>query len=242
MKVAVCFSGLPRGPFLDNLEVYKKIFDGYDFFYSTWSGHDLSIEHMSFPEPNSDYLQRNKGHLKSGVYEDLDYMFTVNKKIPLEEIIRTCNSYKQHVAHALQLVFQVPKEYDMILRCRYDVLPLETIDWKNLVEKSYRNKTTYGFRAFPLNYRGKPQDFGPFHPEGKPFDWKIMWPSDTSDKHDMFDNMIFHPRNHFDSIYALSLYHDEMLFGGEKGWYQIMKQSTDRFRHFKGGLLLNRDR
>ena len=45
MKVAVCFSGLPRGPFLDNLEVYKKIFDGYDFFYS------LVFSRHSYPPP-----------------------------------------------------------------------------------------------------------------------------------------------------------------------------------------------
>lgn len=243
MKVAVCFSGLPRGPFLDILETYKKIFDGYDFFYSTWNGQNLPLMHMSFPEPNSDYLKRNKGkmqHLKTGETSIYSGLYKLRKEYTLEALSqnhhmqhlyeRHTRGYKQILAHALQLKYQIPMTYDMIIRCRYDVRPTKNWDWKNMVMKSYQQSTVYAYNGRSPAYENENWETSEETPVLK-----------DRHSHALYDHMIMHPRRHFNSEFVLSLYENEYLKGIEEGWYQVFSNATTDIRWFRGGLLLHRN-
>ena len=91
MKVAMCFSGLPRGNYKENITRFRRIFPDYDFFFSTWRGYEIEGENYTiYEEPKSDYLNALCNDKKIGK--------KYNAKV-------LAWGYKQIIGHSLQLLF-----------------------------------------------------------------------------------------------------------------------------------------
>jgi len=200
MKVAVCFSGLPRGDVENNLRIFRSIFP-HDFFFSTWAGNTLNQEHTVYQEPHSDYL--------SSYVEGL----SDEKKQLLGR------GYKQIVGHALQVLFDIPKEYDMIIRCRYDTILNEKLDWNKHIKDSYENRCIGGFR-FSVD-EGDFDDTRQCHPKGL-----------------VLDQLIMHRRDQFDPSHVLKMFYDEKLDPCEMGWYQAFESHP--IKNYIGGIIIDR--
>jgi hypothetical protein len=201
MKVAVCFSGLPRGNVKKNISLFREVF-AHDFFFSTWSGLHIENENFSqYEEPKHEYLLPQ--------YQNL----TKEKKMLMS---RGC---KQIVAHSLQLLFDIPDEYDMIIRCRYDVILNTKFDWNSYVNEAYEKNEVMGFR-FCIDDT----------------DWHNVY--ECHPKHLVLDQMIMHRRSEFDPTRSLSLFKNKTLEPCEMGWYQIFQNNT--IRNFIGGLHIDR--
>ena len=226
MKVAMCFSGLPRGNYKENITRFRRIFPDYDFFFSTWRGYEIEGENYTiYEEPKSDYLNALCNDKKIGK--------KYNAKV-------LAWGYKQIIGHSLQLLFDVPREYDMIVRCRYDSELNEKIDWDHFVKKSYNRNTIFGFSS----------------ESGENSKGLKRWDSiiEITGKYQyarLNDMLIFHKRNDFSSERVFELFRKEILQPCEQGWVQAFPDAVfpmrkyaiklPVFRCFVCGLSLDRN-
>lgn len=201
MKIALCFSGLPRGNYAKNVELHQEAFGG-DVFLNTWTGIECETKHRCnyWPEPKSDYLNPTVTHLES------EY----KRKI-------LSRGYKQIMAHAYATI-QLPKTYDVIVRCRYDVIPNKDIDWSEYVRECYENNTVVGVR---------------FQIEDEWDYLKHVRPTGL-----VLDQMIMHKPEHLDPGHVINLYHHHLLEACEMGWYQVFSHNT--IKNYIGGCKLDK--
>lgn len=200
MKVALSFSGLPRGNYQRNIDQHVEAFGG-DLFLSTWKGHEFRGDMTTWPEPESDYLKPHTEHLNE-----------------YKRMIRG-RGYKQILAHSLQCLFSIPKDYDVIIRCRYDVTVNPNVDWQSFICDCYENDTVIGIRRHYENYQwDKPE-------EKKP-------------KGLLCDQLIIHRSDAWDPSVAMSLFHSESLNPCEEGWYQVFHNNPQK--NYVGGCKLDK--
>ena len=146
MKVAVLYSGIPRGDFTRNLFSVKRHFPDADYFYSTW--HDQvqvmppRIEYKSYSEPKMHY------HCVSDVDESLLTMKlkSIKSVLKTNSVLyeRTKHHTKQILGHAYQLD-DLDESYDMIVRIRYDCYLSPKVDIQSYLIKSYEENIAIGF-------------------------------------------------------------------------------------------------
>ena len=252
MKVAICFSGIPREGYLENIEQFKKIFDitdrpefeCVDFFYSTYNQYELPFDHASFPETNKTYLIDKKGILESGVDKTVHKIYDMKRSRPItDESARKylenkmVHGYKQILAHALQLLFQVPSDYDIIVRARYDNWLSEYVDWLQFVKESYEKNIVYGVANITPDLENRPHHGYGWHNLTEVDDRKLMIRNKVVQ---MSDNLIVHKRNLFDPVFAVDLFNKDSLMGCECGWYQIFSKLPDtKIKSFYGGIMIH---
>ena len=159
-KVALCFSGLPRGDYMKNIQLWGEIFPQASAFFSTWRGHDLELEHRNFVEPHSNYLAKDLTHLSE------------------EKQALLGRGYKQILGHAYQLNSQVPFDYDWIIRLRYDCTPNPEIDWASYLKETQDKGCVSGFRIWIEDEWDYVKQV---HPEGLVLDHVIMHHRDDFD-------------------------------------------------------------
>ena len=252
MKVAICFSGIPREGYLENIEQFKKIFDitdrpefeCLDFFFSTYNQYELPFEHMTFPETNKTYLIDKKGVLDVGIDDGVYKIYNMKRRSPTpneetKELLekKMVHGYKQILSHALQLVFQVPPDYDIIVRARYDSWLSEHVDWLNYVKTTYEKKIVLGVANITPDLERKPHHGPGFHTL-----LEMKRKRKTKRKRNwLSDHIIIHQRDFFDPIFAIDLYNRDSLMGTEYGWYQIFEKNVPgrRIRSFVGGMMIN---
>lgn len=214
MKVAVCFSGLTYPDSEQLVKLMKKRFPVYDFFYGTWKGCKSPFENtFYFDEPVIHYHP----------YLDIDMEeFPIPK---LKDILETADiklkqgpwmnkavhQTKQIIAHSYMLD-NIPEEYDMVIRCRWDlhfydmVLPIE-----NFIDESRVKRKAIGFSR-KLSDKNGP--------------W---WSAKGTHRHNwwegfLMDLLIIHPRDLFDKKRMWQLHEDKKLIAAEMGWYQVLSQ------------------
>ena len=219
MKVAICFSGLPRGNYKENIARYREVFPDYDFFFSTWRGHEIEGEKYTiYEEPESDYLIAGSN--------SINYPWIKEK---------TRQGYKQIIGHALQLALDVPKEYDMIVRCRYDVCINTKFDWVDEVKKCYERDFVFGISC------------GDSEIGDKNF-WQKKVEKDMA-FNQLADLLIIHKRCLFSAPRVFELYEKKLLQPCENGWFQAFPDvylkkhnyaKAPTFRVFVGGISINR--
>lgn len=196
MRVAVCIGGIVRGEAEKNIELMRNVFP-YDFYFSTWNTVKCSIVLDNFKvydEPRT---------------LDLDEVNHPNKKI--REKLR--HRHKQILAHAYMLK-DLPLEYDMIIRARYDIKVYPNDSWLEFLNASYTNKIPIGFSRRPTSR------------VSKEFTEKIYGTKKGSTPEKLGgglnDLIIFHPRNLFNSEKVLELYDNRELKVAEHGWWQVL--------------------
>ncbi len=238
MKIAICVAGLIRGNYKRHLRVAKSKFFGADVFYSTWSGYkDEQSEKlgcMYFDEPEIHYQPwtecvRKSKHPKYHAYTK---MYRDNPNYEPKFL----NATKQLISHAYQLKHQVPKEYDLIVRTRYDTHISDRLDFSKYIKHAYTGKSAVGF-AIRGTRHGDVNSF-------KKIDHIYPRVGDTHYSTDwgwyLNDNLIIHYRDRFDPDKVLAMHENKELLPAEFGWYQVLSEPIDDHLSVYGGAALER--
>jgi hypothetical protein len=238
MKVAVCVSGnfkssspgdrgLPENYLERNYHNRKKQFPDADFYYATWSS-NASIFFNTFPnekgfifdEPPTHYHPFTKEMPVTEVVKK-EYHQTIHSMKYKGSQRRTSedtdviyewfkHAAKQLVLHSL-LLEQIKESYDIIIRTRYDAFipDDDSVNFQPFIEKAFFENRVYGFTNANRNKSDLILD-------------------EESEKNRslcrIYDVLIVHPRNLFDTQKTLHLFEEKKLRGGEYGWHQILSE------------------
>lgn len=178
LKIAVCYSGkiTDRMPYISNIKsVYKVFGDQADYFFSTW---DLpenkkysKFMNFYYPEPKFVYNPYNQNYKKVVKYlrkqKELG-MVLDREQVEAFKQGRNLGSkgLYQFYAHAniFKDVMKI-KDYDIIVRVRYDVWVKDLEDTQNNIRKCvdlvWENKKPIGFEYYRSLYVSEAG-----HPEG----------------------------------------------------------------------------
>lgn len=220
MKIAVLYSGLVRLPkeiVLDNIRTAKLCFPTADFYFGAWKNDKLAVElgliDYFFDEPKFRYnpynlmIKTNIIILKHEIAINGDSDKIKNLKDSIFAMFKKRSFAKynnnQHLIHAMMVEKISDRDYDVIVRLRYD-----TEISRKLIDKSYdflkicyEEKSPIGFAASRLN-----DDCG--------------W----SDNY-FHDHMIIHRKDMFDYNLVYEMHKHHKLQFGEIGWVQILCDS-----------------
>ncbi len=230
MKIAVCISGVPRSgvgahqeqnrDFKRNYNNIQKNFPGADIYLGTWKQHEKELKkefpdkpYWLFDEPNAHYhpyLDVPPAEMPTDNMREVAGIYRSRKN--LHE--RTLHQTKQILCHA-NMVRNLPEEYDVIIRARFDTFTCAQVDFSAYVNEVYTNKTTIGFACIK--------------PHWQTFNRAVEMTSDNKetarfvDKH-LFDSLIMHHGTHIDPDYIFKLFENKKLLPAEFGWYQTLSE------------------
>lgn len=229
MKIAVCISGLWRQVSPDCMKLYnrtREIFSEADFYYHTWDEHlhkipeNIRSSVLASPEPVINY------HPVYDVsrWNKNDKFSTYRAKILNKE--KMAHASKQILAHAF-LVDNLKKEYDIIIRTRWDAVVSDKIDYNKIYEMVL-NRGPVG--AMNRTTARDNKDLYVIQEE---------IPSNNSWYGYLPDAIIFHTPKHFDTKRVYQLHEDKELWAAEWGWYQVMSEPYgDIHTSLRGGVLV----
>jgi len=243
MKPAICISGLARSRnFNKNLRCLKAAFPDIPMFFSTWeeTKNELSEAHGKgtnyYPEPEIHYnpwteCVIDNPHPKYRVYKD--NFIKQGEFMPARG--KLLNATKQLIAHAYQIA-DLPEEYDMIIRTRWDTVVSDKLDFTSYLEQSYNEKMAIGF-AIRGDRHIRLDKFKDIDHVYIQEDTDHKWSRDWS--YWINDNMIFHRRDMYDCDLVHKLHKEKRLWPAEYGWYQLLSV-MDNHHCVYGGAALER--
>jgi len=230
MKIAVCVSGVPRSGMMNgnkrqdynqdfhrDLRHLKHSFPTADFYFGTWKQYEKIlineypvVDYWLFDEPTAHYhpyLTMNKADMICDKMREFSGIY--QKRPNLHE--RTKYQAHQILCHAL-MVDKLPKEYDVIVRARFDVFTYAKGDFSIYTEKAYKDKTAIGFGVMKPHW----ETFNIAHEIDK---------TDTVIPREyLFDTIIIHNAKSIDTARVFKLHKDKKLCPAEFGWYQVLSQ------------------
>jgi hypothetical protein len=237
VKIAVCVSGQQRSVrdfSYSTLE--ERMFQAFrnvevDYYYQTWNNNqfnDRARDILVLPEPNIHYHP---------VHEIINITgpWIARRKADTKNLWeKLSHGTKQILAHNY-LCKTISKQYDMIVRCRYDIYFSDVLDYKKLLEKSH-DEGPYGFArqsgkmySEDLKFLNEPCRMEKLKTNER---WQGM----------LSDNLIFHRPEHFNTEYVDYLHNNKELVTAEAGWYQVLSQPYgDHHTNFIGGVLGPKD-
>lgn len=245
MKVAICISGIPRGNARKNINLMKEKFGTNDVFFLTWTGQEEAFKKVlpdekfwTHEEPEMHY------HPMMDVAEK--FMPPVLKAWKLREECfmkgamreRMLHHTKQILAHAY-LLDQLPEEYDMIIRSRFDTYLSSAVNFNPFIEESYSRGVAMGFGTRTSRHRNIDVI------AEVPKIWPDRHKMDASISQDwggyIMDPLILHPRNLFDTEMTKEYHRTKRLLPAEYGWYQILSQPyNDSHDCYYGGAQIEK--
>lgn len=242
LKIAVCFSGQLRGPYIENIYRFKKILPDADFFFSTWHNQPVeSFINIVHQEPRSHYHPNKTAFLnaikvlkrvrKNEIKENELPQRLINSVIPpLDQLEKECtttigsriksrNHMKQHIAHAMivrDLVDQ--KKYDIIVRVRYDTFCRAELKCliKDYCDIVYDKCAPMGFHSFNNSFSVEESIKSPI---------KLQNLFTTA----LHDFVIIHRADMFDWARTLHMFKTKQLGAAEHGWWQILCEPYNVF-------------
>lgn len=232
MRVAVCVSGVPRdtGSHYEwpekNLNQIRRCFP-YDLYTSTWESandnYPVDFVHSDVEITYHPYIEVRWNGRK--MFNDL----------PFKVYSWTKGHTQQFAAHA-KLIESIPNDYDIIIRCRYDVIIDGTIDWQELIKMSYEQDVVMGFNVTPSMI---PQGGGVKEitkdrvPVGREIgnvmnDMPWCW---------LADQIMIYPARLFDPKRVWKHFDEFTLRPGEWGWFQLLVEDNNHptFKSYAGG-------
>lgn len=226
MKIAVCISGQQRKCLVsfDELQSRReKAFSNVDaeYFYHTW---DTSIiknyENIVIePEPEINYSPIKDTTSYAGEYME-------HKRNIYSGKCKLDYSTKQILAHN-SLVMRLPKQYDVVVRCRWDLYFSDTLDYRKYLEEAFnKGPVGLGYPKWDMTMLNNP----------------TRYEKTTSNKrwHKMIspDNLIMHKLNIWDTTLVEHLHRSKKLLPAEWGWYQILCNcKEDSHSGYRGGAI-----
>ncbi len=253
MKVAVCIFGLCRGNVLECIESHKFHFS-CDYFYGTWSGSKLTpkqqlaqknitdilpdVSYITAPDPDMHYhpaIDIVTKNLRPAVRQIIEPMYkqiaknltAMKKQGKLGRYNRYYNHTKQLLGHAYMLS-QIPPEYDMIIRSRFDTRLSVNVNFEPFLEQSYNEHRAIGFGDTLGSH-------------SRTFDFHQLKINELPPKCYLNDFLIFHPRDMLNVKSVQKLHESKELLPGERGWYQLLSYPhSDNHLNVLGGAYLDR--
>lgn len=214
MKIAVAFSGLIRGNYQKNITKLREKLPTADFWFTAWKGRqEENFIHKYYDEPILNYKPAT----------EIDYPHTYQRFLrgPAKNWQERS---KQILAHCL-VVDDFCKDYDVIVRARYDCSVGDYLDVYKYCKISYASNQSVGFfterrMEMPLSLTAVTE--GPRY-----FQHHV-------------DHMIIHKKSLFDTRYAWKLHEDKKLRIAEYGWWQILSEPHgNNHLAFRGGVKLD---
>ena len=142
MKTALCISGIPRGTVKQNVDIALKHFDA-DVFYATYTNQEEQVKkhtdtYYLHAEPSTPY--HPLADVPENIKPPVDKTWKLRERIKTDFMLyeRMKHQQKQIFAHDM-LLNELPEEYDMIIRMRYDTRLSTKVDLKLLLVRSYKN-------------------------------------------------------------------------------------------------------
>jgi len=237
MKIAICFSGIVRGKVGRNIEHIKNAMPEADFFYATWEERQNEMSKklncVTYPEPNVTYnawTDIDPKHIPPH-HKYMQYRNGIKNKLGGVYNNESLNhSTKQILAHAYQLR-DIPEEYDIIVRIRYDVVCGSRVKFEKYVNQAFKEQIAIGFAIRGGRYT-KMNSFYDI-----PHKYTTL-ESDISISRDwcwwLNDNIIIHPRNKFDTEKVFQYDKEKKLWPAEYGWYQMLSENDDHHSVYGG--------
>ena len=237
MQVALLISGIARQHTERNIKAMLPHF-GEDCFFATWSSHTNEFSNLfrtsTYEEPTIQYnpWTDTRCECASPKYHAYRKEFE-SGKYPKGHKLE--HATKQLIGHALQLR-DIPVEYDLIVRARWDTYVSSRVDFTKYLEEAYNDNKAIGFairggRHTDINtfkeYQG--QYWTNETPQSVSRDW-MYW---------LNDNLIIHRRDAFDVDKALRLDKQSRLLPAEYGWYQMLSVD-DNHKCVYGGAAIDR--
>lgn len=241
MKVALCISGR-WNEHCDSkwVDRSKQLLPFDEIFTGTWEGQDVVVDYY-FPEPKNEYhpvfdtkpYPDDASTLRREVFPRLiekdmqqraDDLWIDPASSQLKHAYASANWHKQILIHN-EMMKSIPEEYDMIIRTRFDVIVSDQIDWKEVIEDSYKRMIPKGYNC--MNYYGN-------------HDFNRVKHTDSETLYYINDAMIVHPRDCWDTDLVDSLYKNKQLKSAEEGWYQILSEPFGFYHEsYHGGCYLS---
>jgi len=217
MKIAILYSGLYRkwdGWMQNHLSNLPK----GDIYLSTWESErpKVDVDRMRyFPDPKPTY----------NCYQVPEFMEVHGEHLQHKgsEIPRLKTGYFQHLAHWL-LLDSIKKNYDIIIRMRYDTFLGNTDKLMELCEQCNRDGASIGIgNTNRKDDENKLMAFQPLLPfrASKPF---------------LLDFMTIHKPEA--CLNVCSLVEQERMMPTNAGWHQIL--GMNGFRNYRGAIQLKR--
>ena len=220
MKIAICISGICRGKLDRNIPLLRKHFPTAELFFSTWEGKpkppfENSYFHL---EPEMHYHPYINAIEECPAPKFKAYKLEGKKGKGQMAYNRTIHHSKQILAHAY-LLNEIPKEYDMIIRARYDTVLSNEVDFTPWLEKSYEKKRAMGIGTRTTRH----PDFNVIKEVPQIYPYENMHGDISQDwGWYLMDPLIFHRRDMFDTQKVFSMHKNKELWPAEYGWYQIV--------------------
>jgi len=219
MKVAVCISGIFRGETNRNLMHIRSHFP-YDTFYATWKQDSCYLKDTYFyDEPKMDYHPIKDIKNPKGLKLRLQKEGLNNGTYGKDFYDRTLHHTKQILIHDM-LLKDIPEEYDMIIRARFDTYLSPNVSFNKYLAKSYNENIAIGFGTRTSRHRdiNIMKEVPRIYPEGKDPDVSQDW------GWYLMDPLIIHPRKLWNHDLVQKLHEDKELAAAEWGWYQILSE------------------
>jgi hypothetical protein len=215
MKIAVCFSGILRGNHIQNIETFKQKLPNADFFYTTWSGGETA-----------DYIDRYYSqpqlHYKPATEPDYPHTY---KRFLRGSANNWQERSKQILAHCL-VVDDYCKDYDVIIRARYDAILAPYLDLQEYCNMTYEKNQSIGF--FTPRNMSLPQSLTNVTEGERWFEHHV-------------DHLIIHKKNLLHTDLAWHLHQEKKLRIAEYGWWQVLSEPNgNNHLTFKGGVKLEK--
>jgi hypothetical protein len=232
MRVAVCVSGAfktgnPKGSLTKNNDVLKAKFPNADFYYATWDSYKPEFEKV-FPNEKCEYFP--EPHIHYHPYMDIEtsdyisnhYNDTVAwvKKGGAERLQWTSHHTKQILIHAL-LIDKIKKDYDIIVRMRFDGYISKTAEFTPYLEDTFTNHRANCFGAT----------------RKERFAQLVECDKANNSLHNnwILDQLIIHNADAIDVDNVMRLHEEKKLHSAEYGWYQVISMPyNSNHRNFSG--------
>jgi len=220
MKVAICVGGLTYPDSNKLMKELKNTFPDYPIFYGVWKGRETELSkelnafvYDEFEPKYHPYLDIDKNTWPPKIKDIVEKMHRHGgiNSTTMKMILKAWHQTKQIIMHSYMLK-DIPEEYDMIIRTRFDIwLYDKTIPYNNFIKESYNENKAIGFS------RKLSSNNGPY------------WSAKGTNRHNWWegflqDLIIMHPRKLFDEKRMWELYNNKKLLAAEFGWYQVLSE------------------
>ena len=219
MKIAVCVSGIFRGDTIRNLNHLRAHFP-YDHFFATWENNKCYLQNtFTYKEPKINYHPikdiKNPKALKLKAQKE----GLINGTYGKDFYERTLHHTKQILIHDM-LLQDIPEDYDMIIRSRFDTYLSPNVSFNKYLARSYNENIAVGFGTRLSRHRdiNIMSEVPKIYPDGtnpsvsQDWGWYLM------------DPLIIHPRKLWNHDLVKKLHTEKKLAAAEWGWYQILSE------------------
>lgn len=215
MRIAVCVSGAfatgnPQGDLVKNNNRLKSKFPTADFYYATWDSYKPEFERL-FPNEACEYFSEpimhyhpyeipEESHVTDYYQDVIDWVERTNN------LEWTSHHTKQILIHAW-LLDTIKKNYDIIIRTRFDAFVSKEADFTPYLEDTFKNHTANCFATRKLEL---------FNELNELKTNQNVW----GDK--LLDQLIIHNSDAINTEEVYRLHKNNKLHAAEFGWWQVI--------------------